>query len=137
MPSEWDIEDNKSICIDLVKHQQLLYKLTLFISTGVIQAQGHCHQTFTTTDFPLLKSLVNSTCKSKGDTDTDSETESIETSNSENEVKNTETSNSKTEIKNNNGNVERSPGETCDNCTTHKHRAEDINSSLLHPTASY
>lgn len=57
-PSEWVIEDNKSICIDLVKHQQLLYKITLFINTGVIQAQGHCHQSFTTTDFPVLKLLV-------------------------------------------------------------------------------
>lgn len=96
-PSEWVIEDNKSICIDLVKHQQLLYKITLFINTGVIQAQGHCHQSFTTTDFPVLKLLVNSICKSKGDTYTDSETEvkNIETSNSETEEKDSETSNQK------------------------------------------
>lgn len=44
----------------LVKHQQLLYKITLFINTGVIQAQGHCLQTLT-----LLRLLVNSIYKSK------------------------------------------------------------------------
>lgn len=141
-PSEWDIED-ELICIDKVRHQQLLYKITLFINTGVIQAQGHCHQTFTTTDFPLLKLLVNSISKYKGDTDTDSENEvkSIETSNSETEVKDSETSNSETQIKNietsntspnKNGNVE-SSAETCDNCTTPTYRAEDTNSSLQQP----
>lgn len=44
----------------LVKHQQLLYKITLYINTGVIQAQGHCLQTLT-----LLRLLVNSIYKSK------------------------------------------------------------------------
>lgn len=143
-PNEWDMEDNKSICIDLVKHQQLLYKITLFINTGVIQAQGHYHETFTTSDFPVLKLLVNSICKSKGDTDTDnSETEvkSIETSNSETEVKDSETSNSETLIKNietsntspkKNGNVE-SSGETCNNCTTPKYRTDDTSCSLQQP----
>lgn len=40
-PKEWGSESgNKTISIDLVKNQQLLYKLTIFINTGVIQAQG-------------------------------------------------------------------------------------------------
>lgn len=78
----------------LVKHQQLLYKITLFINTGVIQAQGHCLQTLTTTDFPLLRLLVYSIYKSKEDTDKISKTElkNLNISNSETS-QNIETSN--------------------------------------------
>lgn len=58
----WDSEDDgaKSICIDLIKvdGSQLLYKITLFITTGVIQAQGHSKDTFVTHDFPALKQLL-------------------------------------------------------------------------------
>jgi hypothetical protein len=46
-PNDWSNEDNKTICIDLVKRDQLLYKITVFINTGVIQAQGLSkHETF-------------------------------------------------------------------------------------------
>ena len=57
-PIEWTDDENKTTCIDLMKNDQLLYKITLFISTGVVQAQGNNNQSFSTTDFPILKMLV-------------------------------------------------------------------------------
>ena len=69
--TEWTDDENKTTCIDLMKNDQLLYKVTLFINTGVIQAQGNNNQTFSTTDFPILQMLVNTICND----DTDSETE--------------------------------------------------------------
>lgn len=110
----------------LVKHQQLLYKITLFINTGVIQAQGHCLQTLT-----LLTLLVNSIYKSKDDIDKNSETElkSLRISNSETSQK-IETSNTSS---NDSANVKRSLEKTCDSYTSPKYAAEDTNSSLQYP----
>ena len=45
-PTEWTDDENKTTCIDLMKNDQLLYKVTLFINTGVVQAQGNNNQTF-------------------------------------------------------------------------------------------
>lgn len=61
-PTEWLDEGNKSICIGLLKETQLLYKVTLFVTTGVIQAQGLQHNLFTCNDFPMLLILVNAIC---------------------------------------------------------------------------
>lgn len=49
----------KSIIID-IKNQSndRLYKITFFIRTGLIQAQGNNHQVFALTDFPELLSVV-------------------------------------------------------------------------------
>ena len=58
---------------NLMKNDQLLYKITLFISTGVVQAQGNNNQSFSTTDFPILKILVNTICNSNDDTDSETE----------------------------------------------------------------
>jgi len=61
-PEEWLPEGNKSICIDLNKDDQLLYKVTFFINTGLIQAQGLSRYLFATNDFPVLKALVDNIC---------------------------------------------------------------------------
>lgn len=61
-PVEWvHSQDGKSICIDLTENMKLLYKITLHITTGVLQAQGHSKDLFTTRDFPLLKEMVDLT----------------------------------------------------------------------------
>jgi hypothetical protein len=71
-PKEWGSESgNKTISIDLVKNQQLLYKLTIFINTGVIQAQGQSGLSFATRDFPVLKTLVADICKFNNKNDTE------------------------------------------------------------------
>ncbi|CAC5393287.1 unnamed protein product [Mytilus coruscus] len=61
-PHQWEGEGNKAICIDLTIDKQLLYKITLFISTGVLQAQGLSKDLFMTRDIPTLIALVNSVC---------------------------------------------------------------------------
>ena len=71
-PKEWGSESgNKTISIDLVKNPQLLYKLTIFINTGVIQAQGQSGLSFATRDFPVLKTLVADICKFNNKNDTE------------------------------------------------------------------
>ncbi|CAC5387728.1 unnamed protein product [Mytilus coruscus] len=64
-PHQLESEGNKSICIDLINNKQLLYKITLFITTGVLQAQGLSKDFFTTREFPTLIALVNSVCAKK------------------------------------------------------------------------
>ncbi|CAG2209756.1 unnamed protein product [Mytilus edulis] len=61
-PHQWEGEGNKAICINLTNDKQLIYKITLFITTGVLQAQGLSKDLFTTRDFPTLIKLVNSIC---------------------------------------------------------------------------
>ncbi len=57
----WKNEGNRAICIDLTKNMQLLYKITLFVTTGVLQAQGLSKDLFMNRDFPVLKNLVEKT----------------------------------------------------------------------------
>ena len=117
-PTEWTDDENKTTCIDLMKNDQLLYKVTLFINTGVIQAQGNNNQTFSTTDFPTLKMLVNTICNSNDDTDSETEVKKIQTSH---------------KSQNNNEKTECGPGCTNDSNTTLDTRAENSNSTLQHP----
>ena len=60
----WNDPKSKSICIDLskVEGDQPLYKVTYFVTTGVIQAQGHNRDSFLAHDFPALKQLVKEKC---------------------------------------------------------------------------
>jgi hypothetical protein len=62
-PSQWSSSDHsdvsRSICIGLVKDTKLLFKLKLFITTGVIQVQGLQKDLFIKNDFPTLVSLVD------------------------------------------------------------------------------
>lgn len=68
-PLDWktnveSTKGNKAICIDVSKQVQdmgtpLLYKITLFINTGVLQAQGNAKDHFAKNDFPILVTLVD------------------------------------------------------------------------------
>ena len=58
-PKNWDSDSNKTICVDIMKDQKLLYKITVFINTGVIQAQGHSRLLFANRDLPVLKTLLD------------------------------------------------------------------------------
>ncbi|CAG2220186.1 unnamed protein product [Mytilus edulis] len=65
-PADWNKNagGNKAICIEiLAKHPHdtdtpLLYKVTFFISTGVIQIQGNAKDKFVKRDFPILIALI-------------------------------------------------------------------------------
>jgi hypothetical protein len=61
-PDHWEEEGNKAICIDVTKCSQLLYKITIFMTTGLIQAQGSCKDKFARRDFPKLLELIKYIC---------------------------------------------------------------------------
>ena len=61
-PDHWEEEGNKAICIDVTKCSQLLYKITLVVTTGLIQAQGSCQDKFARRHFPKLLELVKNIC---------------------------------------------------------------------------
>ncbi|CAC5414345.1 unnamed protein product [Mytilus coruscus] len=64
-PENWSAKNsgNKSICVELSTKadvlNSLLYKITLFINTGLVQVQGNHKDTFVNKDFPVLLKLVN------------------------------------------------------------------------------
>ncbi|CAC5399220.1 unnamed protein product [Mytilus coruscus] len=64
-PDNWSskMSGNRKICIELSTKADtmnpLLYKITVFINTGLIQIQGTHKDTFVTKDFPVLLAIVN------------------------------------------------------------------------------
>lgn len=72
-PGDWVSANtsNKQICIDLstkedeVDGNLLLYKITLFINTGLIQIHGNQKDNFVARDFPALLTIVNRISKHK------------------------------------------------------------------------
>ncbi|CAC5400944.1 unnamed protein product [Mytilus coruscus] len=62
----------KSVTIDIksTKDNKLLYKITFFIKTGLIQCQGNNHEKFVRNDFPQLLKLVEKIMQSTIDTNT-------------------------------------------------------------------
>ena len=58
-PEMWEIEGSKSISIKISnKSKTLLYKITFFLTTETLQAEGINYNTFVTKDFPCLKTFV-------------------------------------------------------------------------------
>ncbi|CAG2231221.1 unnamed protein product [Mytilus edulis] len=63
-PENWSTKNsgNKSICVEISTKadvDSLLYKITLFVNTGLVQVQGNHKDTFVDKDFPVLVKLVN------------------------------------------------------------------------------
>ncbi|XP_062594022.1 uncharacterized protein LOC134255508 [Saccostrea cucullata] len=59
-PQTWeDPNGGNSITIELLDQENLLYNVTIFISTGTIRVQGHYYQMFSRHHFPILKGLVS------------------------------------------------------------------------------
>ncbi|CAC5379717.1 unnamed protein product [Mytilus coruscus] len=64
-PENWSTKNsgNKSICVEISTKadvvNSLLYKITLFINTGLVQVQGNHKDNFVDKDFPVLVKLVN------------------------------------------------------------------------------
>lgn len=61
-PQDWTEKatGKRSICIDVSKASDtsLMYKVTFFITTGILQVQGNCKNHFIDKIFPKLKNLV-------------------------------------------------------------------------------
>jgi hypothetical protein len=68
-PEKWEKDtSSKSICIDLETRKPsnsnpLLYKLTLFINTGLVQIQGNKKDAFVHKDFPALLQILDKVTK--------------------------------------------------------------------------
>lgn len=64
-PEDWSqkTSGNKKICIEISSKEEasisLLYKITVFINTGLIQVQGIRRDLFTINDFPVLTQLLS------------------------------------------------------------------------------
>ncbi|CAC5424828.1 unnamed protein product [Mytilus coruscus] len=62
------LSGKKSICIDIcTKDLQLLYKITFYINTGIIQSQGNYKEKFNNNDFPKLLRIVDCFIKFNSD----------------------------------------------------------------------
>jgi len=67
-PQDWSIKSsgNKAICIEMstknpsdITDNSLIYKVTFFLNTGLIQAQGRSYDKFASQDFIILKYLTD------------------------------------------------------------------------------
>lgn len=69
-PSDWTVKQSgkRSICVDVATPDiPLLYKITLFLNTGVLQVQGSFKDRFVSNDFTKLKTLVEKIVTSNAD----------------------------------------------------------------------